>query len=92
MQARRRKRRSLPPQVQYFREKSRRWGVIPSRGLGEKKDGDIARWKPNLEMIKVCINNVTATGRLELEQRAYGTETDSEESSEDTMAEHEFDL
>lgn len=30
---------------------------------------------------------VTATGRLESEQRAYGTETDSEESTEDSTAE-----
>lgn len=69
-----------------------RWGdtsfLLGGRS-GERKDGDLAKWKPNLEMIKVCVNYVTATGRLESEQRAYGTETDNEESS---TAEHEFDL
>ena len=43
-------------------------------------------------MIEVCINYITATGRLELEQKAYGTETDSEKNSEDSTAEQKFDL
>lgn len=60
-------------------------------GDGQEKE-KTAKWNPNLEMIKVCINYVTGTGRLESEQRAYITETDSEESSEDSTAEHEFDL
>lgn len=52
---------------QYFS----RWGdtsfLLGGRS-GERKDGDLAKWKPNLEMIKVCVNYVTATGRLESEQ------------------------
>lgn len=43
-------------------------------------------------MMKVCISYVVTSGRLELEQRTYGTETDGEESSEDSIAAHEFDL
>lgn len=43
-------------------------------------------------MMKVCISYVAATGRLELEQITYGTETEGEASSEDSIAEHEFDL
>lgn len=43
-------------------------------------------------MMRVGINYVTATGRLESEQRAYGTETDSEESSEDSIALYESAL
>lgn len=63
-----------------------------SSGDGQDKEkSGTYKWKPNFEMIRVCIYYATATSRLGLGQRAYGTETDSEESSEDSMAEHEFD-